>query len=128
MEKLTTCQSAENKCQLSSQPQMGPQYHTHTPKAQGASRKRGGKTLRDSGLGELESNHHRDMTGLCDHGRRAAVVTGRRSSQTTLQLGKGGDSGPPPPPMTEELWIVDGFLREGTTLKGVAPGRATVFE
>lgn len=35
---------------------------------------------------------------------------------------------PPPPPMTEELWIVDGFMREGTTLKGVAPGRATVFE
>lgn len=28
--------------------------------------------------------------------------------------------------MTEELWRVDGFLRGGSTFKGVAPGRARV--
>lgn len=46
-------------------------------------------------IGVKPSSH---MTELCDHGRRAAVVTGRRSSQTTLQLGKGGDSCPLPHP------------------------------
>lgn len=86
MEKLTTCQSAENKCQLSAQPQMGPQYQTHTLKVQGASQKR-----------REESNHHLDMTGFREHGLRAAVVTCTRSSQTTLQLEKGKDSCPPQP-------------------------------
>lgn len=105
---------------------MEPQYHAHTTKAQGASRKRDRKIVRASSLGGLESTHHRDMTGLCYHGRRAVVVTCRRSNQTTLQLGKGGDSCPPPLPMTEELWRVDGFLRGGSTFKGVAPGRARV--
>lgn len=75
-----------------------------------------------------ESNHHLDMTGFCEHGLRAAVVTCTRSSQTTLQLEKGKDSYPPPPTMTEEPWRVDCFSRGGTIFKGLDPGRATVLK
>lgn len=42
-----------SKCrELNAQPQKEPQYHTHTPKAQGPSQKRSRKTGRASGLGE----------------------------------------------------------------------------